>query len=134
MTGAAARGVHKAGLSIHIDESFHIREALVALLAGVHLRVTRPIFVFGRRRRCNQGGIDCGFCFKWRAGELLELGKLVMRRSAEERFFHAGGKPREALPHEAAAQHRRQSEGRLANTVYWLVRGDQFDQRGHGSN
>ena len=67
MTQGATHGRHQPGLDINTDRGLHAKIPLVAFLAGVHLGIACPVFVLGRCRRCNLGGIDCGTGFEQKA-------------------------------------------------------------------
>ena len=61
MTRGAAHGVHQSRFSIDANVSLHAKVPLIALLAGVRLGVACLVFVLGRTRRWDKGGVDCQF-------------------------------------------------------------------------
>ena len=67
MAGCAAYGVHQARAGIHTDMRFHAKVPRVALLAQMHLAVTRFVFVFGRGWGGNQGGVYGDACLEQQA-------------------------------------------------------------------
>ena len=65
--------MHQARLGIHTDVSLHAKLPLIALLAGVHLRVSCLVLILRWGRCGNQGGIDGSAHFEQQAALCQEL-------------------------------------------------------------
>ena len=59
--------VHQTRACIRPDVGLHAKVPLIALLAGVHVRVACFVFGLGGGGCCNQGGIHDGTCLQKQA-------------------------------------------------------------------